>query len=70
MRFGYPTDSRKADNFRDIYSTGEQSDWYWSSSEQGDALVVSKLDRLARSVADFMRIIQVLERKGAGFEGS
>jgi DNA invertase Pin-like site-specific DNA recombinase len=33
---------------------------------QGDVLVVTKLDRLARSVADLMRIIQALERKGAG----
>ena len=33
---------------------------------QGDVLVVTKLDRLARSVADLMRIIQDLERKGTG----
>ena len=32
---------------------------------QGDVLVVTKLDRLARSVGDLMRIIQALERKGA-----
>jgi DNA invertase Pin-like site-specific DNA recombinase len=32
---------------------------------QDDVLVVTKLDRLARSVADLMRIIQALERKGA-----
>jgi DNA invertase Pin-like site-specific DNA recombinase len=33
---------------------------------EGDVLVVTKLDRLARYVADLMRIIQALERKGAG----
>src|SRR6185312_8024302 len=33
---------------------------------QGDVLVVTKLDQLARSVGDLMRIIQALERKGAG----
>jgi DNA invertase Pin-like site-specific DNA recombinase len=31
----------------------------------GDALVVTKLDRLARSVADLLRIIQAIERKSA-----
>ena len=31
---------------------------------EGDVLVVTKLDRLVRSVADLMRIIQTLERKG------
>lgn len=30
------------------------------------ALVVTKLDRLARSISDLMRIIQALEQKGAG----
>jgi DNA invertase Pin-like site-specific DNA recombinase len=29
---------------------------------EGDVLVVTKLDRLARSVADLIRIIQTLER--------
>ena len=33
---------------------------------ESDVIVVTKLDRLARSVADLMRIIQALERKGAG----
>ncbi|BCT69012.1 recombinase family protein [Nitrosospira sp. NRS527] len=33
---------------------------------EGDVLVITKLDRLARSVPDLMRIIQALERKGAG----
>lgn len=33
---------------------------------ESDVLVVTKLDRLARSVADLMRIIQALEQKGAG----
>src|SRR5687768_9513328 len=35
-------------------------------TREGDVLVVTKLDRLARSVEDLMRIIQALERKGAG----
>lgn len=30
---------------------------------EGDVLVVSKLDRLARSVADLLKIIQLLEKK-------
>lgn len=29
---------------------------------EGDALVVTKLDRLARSVADLMTILQALQR--------
>jgi DNA invertase Pin-like site-specific DNA recombinase len=32
---------------------------------QGDALVVTKLDRLARSVADLLRIVQAIEGRGA-----
>lgn len=32
----------------------------------GDALVVTRLDRLARSTSDLLRIIDVLERKGVG----
>lgn len=34
---------------------------------EGDALVVTKLDRLARSVSDLMTIIKALESKKAGF---
>ena len=33
---------------------------------EGDVLVVTKLDRLARSVADLMTILQALERKRVG----
>jgi len=33
---------------------------------EGDVLVVTKLDRLSRSVSHLMRIIQALERKDAG----
>lgn len=33
---------------------------------EGDALVVTKLDRLARSVSDLMKIIQELENKRVG----
>ena len=33
---------------------------------EGDVLVVTKLDRLARSVSDLMTIIQSLERKAVG----
>ncbi len=32
---------------------------------EGDVLVVTKLDRLARSVADVCRIVECVERKGA-----
>ncbi|MGD7037243.1 recombinase family protein [Methylotuvimicrobium buryatense] len=35
-------------------------------TREGDVLVVTKLDRLARSVADLMAIIQTLEQKQAG----
>ena len=35
-------------------------------AREGDILVVTKLDRLARSVADLMRIIQKLEEKKVG----
>ena len=33
---------------------------------EGDALVVTKLDRLARSVADLLAIVQVLDQKAVG----
>ena len=33
---------------------------------EGDVLVVTKLDRLARSVADLMELIQTLDRKSVG----
>lgn len=33
---------------------------------EGDALVVTRLDRLARSTADLLRIIDLLEAKGVG----
>ncbi|MGJ0491027.1 recombinase family protein [Methylobacter sp.] len=35
-------------------------------AREGDVLVATKLDRLARSVADLMTIIQTLEKKQAG----
>jgi DNA invertase Pin-like site-specific DNA recombinase len=36
--------------------------------EPGDALVVTKLDRLARSTLDLLRIIDRIGREGASFE--
>ncbi len=33
---------------------------------EGDVLVVTKLDRLARSVADLMQVIQTLDGKSVG----
>ncbi len=33
---------------------------------EGDTLVVTKLDRLARSTADLLRIVETLEMKGVG----
>ena len=35
---------------------------------EGDTLVVWKLDRLARNVADLSRIVTILEKKGAALE--
>jgi DNA invertase Pin-like site-specific DNA recombinase len=35
-------------------------------AREGDVLVVTKLDRLARSITDLMTIIQTLERKAVG----
>ena len=35
---------------------------------EGDTLVVSKLDRVARSTSDFYRIVQTLEDKGVNFQ--
>ena len=35
-------------------------------AREGDAIVVTKLDRLARSVADLVRIVERLTRKGVG----
>ena len=37
---------------------------------EGDVFVVTKLDRLARSVADLMAILQALERKGVALRNS
>lgn len=37
---------------------------------EGDTLVVTRLDRLARSVADLHRIIEALTEKGVGFRCS
>jgi DNA invertase Pin-like site-specific DNA recombinase len=36
-------------------------------AQEGDVLVATKLDRLARSVADLMAIIKTLEQKAVGF---
>jgi DNA invertase Pin-like site-specific DNA recombinase len=38
-----------------------------SSLEAGDVLVVTRLDRLARSTADLLTIIQLTAKKGANF---
>ena len=38
-----------------------------SSLEPGDTLVVTRLDRLARSTSDLLNIIQVTAKKGANF---
>ena len=35
-------------------------------AREGDAIVVTKLDRLARSVADLVRIVERLTKKGVG----
>jgi DNA invertase Pin-like site-specific DNA recombinase len=35
--------------------------------EAGDLLVVTKLDRLARSTLDLFRIIDLIGKEGAGF---
>ena len=34
---------------------------------EGDVLVVTKLDRLARSMVDLMAMIQTLDHKGGGY---
>ena len=39
-------------------------------ARDGDVIVVTKLDRLARSVADLMAIIQALEQKAVGLRNS
>jgi DNA invertase Pin-like site-specific DNA recombinase len=36
-------------------------------ARQGDVLVVTKLDRLARSAAHLHQILEILDRKGVGF---
>ena len=36
--------------------------------EAGDVLVVTKLDRLARSTLDLLRIIDLIGKEGAGFK--
>jgi DNA invertase Pin-like site-specific DNA recombinase len=36
--------------------------------ESGDVLVVSRLDRLARSTRDLLNIIEALSQRGAGFK--
>ena len=37
-------------------------------AREGDTVIVTKLDRLARSVSDAVKIIEALEAKGAGFK--
>ncbi|KAA9019824.1 recombinase family protein [Sphingobium limneticum] len=39
-----------------------------SFAREGDALIVTRLDRLACSVGDLHRIIEVLTKKGVGFK--
>ena len=34
---------------------------------EGDTLIITRLDRLARSVADLVAITEALRRKGSGF---
>ena len=46
-----------------ISSVGLQLETALEFIRQDDVLVVTKLDRPARSVADLMRIIQALERR-------
>jgi DNA invertase Pin-like site-specific DNA recombinase len=36
--------------------------------EAGDVLVVTKVDRLARSTLDLLRIIDLIGKEGAGFK--
>ena len=40
----------------------------WTSSGDGDTLVVTKLDRLARSTAHLLQIAEALKAKGAGLK--
>ena len=40
----------------------------WSISVKGDTLLVTKLDRLARSAPDLYRIISMLAEKGVAFK--
>jgi DNA invertase Pin-like site-specific DNA recombinase len=47
-------------------ATRVQLDAALEFAREGDVLVVTKLDRLARSVSELMVIIQLLERKAAG----
>jgi DNA invertase Pin-like site-specific DNA recombinase len=49
-----------------VAATRPQLDAALEWVREGDALVVTKLDRLARSVADLVAITQALKRKGVG----
>lgn len=44
-----------------------QLDALLSKMQRGDTLMVYKLDRLARSVAHFVKVFEVLRAKGCGF---
>jgi hypothetical protein len=37
------------------------------AQEQGDTVVVYKIDQLTRSLADFAKIVEILDAKGASF---
>src|SRR6516162_9478102 len=57
--------STAASAFAKRKESGRFAPW---TSKTGDVLVVTKLDRLARSTLDLLRIIDLIGKEGAGFK--
>lgn len=64
-RAGVPEDRIYSEQVSAVSDKRRQLDLLMSKLSQGDVLVVWKLDRLARSVSDLIRKVQMIERRGA-----
>lgn len=66
-RSGVPADAIYVEKISGAARRRPQLDLALKNLRAGDVLVVWRLDRLARSLRDLVRRIEVIENKGAGF---